>query len=71
MACIIIMLNIKSFTCNIALGSKVVTFGYRKTESSWLFPSLSRTPTNITSVTLQPPCLGECTQRGKAMIPTF
>lgn len=37
MACVIIMLNIKSFMCNIALGSKDVVFGYRKTESSWFF----------------------------------
>ena len=70
-ACIIIMLNIKSFTCSIALGSKVITSGYRKTESSWLFPGLSRTWTNITLFTLQPLNLDKCTQSGKASVPTF
>lgn len=33
-ACIIIMLNIKPFICNIALGSKRFTFGNRKIEIS-------------------------------------
>lgn len=46
-ACITIMLNIKSSTGNIALGLKVFTFGNRKIAISQVFPEFWRTQPNL------------------------